>query len=51
MREILWKYGIRFDVLENKQERAPWKKLKAPILILTISNKKESKPEKILFGE
>lgn len=23
MREILWKYGIRFDVLENKEERAP----------------------------
>jgi hypothetical protein len=22
MKQILWKYGIRFDVLENKQERA-----------------------------
>ena len=23
MREILWKYGIRFDILEDKKERAP----------------------------
>ena len=29
MREILWKYGIRFDVLENKPERAPVKEVES----------------------
>jgi hypothetical protein len=28
MRYLLWKYGIRFDMLENKEERAPVSEVK-----------------------